>query len=76
MERGIHLSNLLESKVFVVTFDYDEWPSNSTYGEEAIRGFHGSFFNLRYCYRDVFPEEFFDDAQEAKGRVKVSKIKY
>jgi hypothetical protein len=76
IERGISILNLLESKIFVVTFDYDGWPSGSTYGEEVIRGYHGSFFNLRYSYRDVFPEDYFDDAQEAKGRVKVAKIKF
>ena len=62
MERAISVSNLLHSNVFRVEFDYDDWPSNSTCDEEVIRGYHGSYFALRHSYRQVFPEERFDDA--------------
>ena len=40
------------------------------------RGYNSSIFDLRYSYRKVFPEETFDDSQDAKGKVRVYKIKY
>ena len=76
LERGISLHNLLYSKVFTIVFDFDDWPSGSTNGDEITRGYNSSIFDLRYSYRSVFPEEHFDDSQDAKGRVRVYKIKY
>ena len=76
LQRGISLHDLLDSKVFRIVFDYDDWPSGSTNGDEVTRGFNSSIFDLRYSYRSVFPEETFDDSQDAKGKVRVYKIKY
>jgi hypothetical protein len=76
IQRAVSINKLLTSKIFNVTFDFDEWASNSTCNEEVIRGYHGSIFELRYSYRKVFPDEKFDDAQDAKTASKVYKIAY
>lgn len=47
MEKAISIEKLLDSKIFDVNFDYDEWPGTSTCKEDAIRGFNGSYFSLR-----------------------------
>lgn len=61
MENDILLSDLLESNIFTVEFDFDAWPGNHYNDEECIRPYNGSYFDIRDKYREVFPEDDFDD---------------
>ena len=56
LSKGVKISKLLDSSLFSFAFDYDEWPSTHTDGLHYVRAFNSSIFDLRYCYRDVFPE--------------------
>jgi hypothetical protein len=64
VEKGINISNLLNSKVFTVPFDFDEWPQTHFNDEQAIRPYNGSFFHLRFQYNNVFPEENFRSLED------------
>jgi hypothetical protein len=64
LEKGIHVTKLLQSNIFQYTFDYDEWPSNHNNKTEAIRPYNGSIFRLRANYKNVFPEPEFDPMPE------------
>lgn len=59
LEKGVKVPALLASNLFSFAFDYDEWPSTHTDGMHYVRAFNSSIFDLRYCYRDVFPEKQF-----------------
>lgn len=79
MDKGIELTELLDedSKIFTVNFDFDGWPGNHYNDEEGIRPYNGSYFDIRDSYREVFPEDDFDDENmEDKQDVKFYKIKY
>lgn len=47
MEMGIVLHSLLDSKIFNVTFDFDDWPGSHPNEENAIRAYNGSYFDIR-----------------------------
>lgn len=77
MENEILLSDLLESNIFTVEFDYDAWPGNHYNDEECIRAYNGSYFDIRDKYREVFPEDDFNDADLDEHMDKAfKKIKY
>jgi len=81
LEKGISVAPLLQSKVFCMEFDYDEWPGNHTDDTACIRPYSASIFHLRYHYRDVFPEPEFalQDNKEGSAKIDASKaykIKY
>ena len=59
LNKGIRITDLLNSDIFTVTFDYDEWPGNHTNDSECIRSYEHSFFHLRQHYATVFPEDDF-----------------
>ena len=59
INKGINVYELLDSDIFTVTYDYDEWPGNHTNYSECLRGFSESFFHLRHHYKTVFPEDEF-----------------
>ena len=75
---GVSLTNLLNSKIFSVEFDFDQWPS--THNDEAtyMRPYNFSIFKIRKHYRTVFPEDNFLPIDEQKGvdRSRIFKIKY
>jgi hypothetical protein len=79
MEKGININKLVcnESKIFKISFDYDDWPGNHTDDSYEIRPYNGSFFYVRDYYTEVFPEEKFESI-EGKNVVdkQVFKIKY
>ena len=50
MEKGIPVQNLLESNVFYMQFDYDEWPGSHTNRSTEIRPYNGSIFELMHSY--------------------------
>jgi hypothetical protein len=85
VEKGISVSKILASKVFTVPFDFDEWPQTHYNDEMAIKPYNGSFFHLRFQYRNVFTAENFatlEDIFEDSGKsfdfdsTKIKKIKY
>ena len=57
MEKGISVSKLLESKVFMFSFDFDEWPSSHVKDDTLYRPYNGSIFKLRSHYKTVYPEK-------------------
>lgn len=66
LEKGISVASLLQSNVFCIEFDYDEWPGNHTDDTACIRPYSESIFHLRYHYETVFPEAKFAPLQDNK----------
>jgi hypothetical protein len=56
MSKGVQLQQLLASKIFDWTFDFDNWPGNHNDERECIRVYNGSFFDIRESYNKVFPD--------------------
>jgi hypothetical protein len=76
LEKGIELTALLESNVFLYHFDLDEWPSTHTNDQRIIRPYNNSLFNLRQHYLTTFPEESFARMPDAdSGGVKIDSSK-
>ena len=67
LEKGISVAPLLQSKVFCMEFDYDEWPGNHTVATACIRPYSESIFHLRDRYQDVFPEAEFAVQDNKEG---------
>jgi hypothetical protein len=57
IEKGIKITNLLNSNVFHVKFDYDDWPSNHYNDEKKIKPYNGSIFHLRFNYHNIYTED-------------------
>ena len=84
LEKGISVTALLDSDIFNMNFDYDEWPGAHTNDESILRPYNESLFQIRKHYRTVFPEDEFKTLQEQKEENegeeidvdKVFKIKY
>ena len=57
ISKDIKIYSLLNSDIFQVEFDFDEWPGHHTNGTECIRGYQKSFFALRSNYETVFWED-------------------
>ena len=85
LEKGINVSDILNSKVFNVQFDYDGWPVNHYNDDKVFKAYNGSYFHLRDKYREIFPEDHFasiEDLLKEKGNddifdsTKIKKIKY
>lgn len=76
--RGIQVTDLLDSKVFRMDFDFDEWPSTHTDDSKYIRPYNGSIFDLRQHYKTIFFEKEFDAIDESDDidSSKIYKIKY
>ena len=47
VEKGIPISHLMDSKVFMFEFDYDEWPMTHYNDETVIRSYNYSIFAIR-----------------------------
>jgi len=56
LEKGITIAALLESDVFSLPFDFDDWPSSHTDKETYMRGYNNTIFQLRYDYLTIFPD--------------------
>ena len=67
LEKGVSISELLGSKIFSFTFDFDEWPSNHHDGDDYMRPYNGSLFELRKSYRQIFHEGNFEIYDEEEG---------
>ena len=80
VEKGISVCPLIDSKIFAQEFDFDDWPATHTEEDEISRPYNGSLFDLRYCYRQVFPEEKYavltNKEIEMVGKSKIFKVKY
>jgi len=82
LEKGINVANLLNSQVFSLSFDYDDWPSSHTDQETYLRGYNHSIFQLRYHYKTIFPdinaleEDLSDGDPQQLDSSKIYKITY
>ena len=47
VEKGIPISHIIESNVFMFEFDYDEWPMTHYNEETVIRSYNQSIFSIR-----------------------------
>jgi hypothetical protein len=47
IDKGIHVAELLKSKIFNVPFDFDNWPGAHVDDKRCIRAYNGNFFDLR-----------------------------
>ena len=76
MEKGIPISELLQSDVFKLDFDYDEWPQTHTNYDKIIQPYNGSMFQLIDKYDQTFGEELAKDKYRVTGKKKMYKMKY
>lgn len=81
LDKGVIIGPLLGSKIFSFNFDFDEWPSTHEDSSKYSRPYNDSIFNLRYCYRNIFPEDKFSiksvaESLEVLDSTKVFKINY
>jgi hypothetical protein len=54
VNKGVQLSELLQSNIFNPSFDFDEWPSTSTDTKKMIKPYNLSIFSLRHQYPVIF----------------------
>ena len=70
----------MSSKVFTVTFDYDDWPSNHYNDERCIKSYNGSVFGLRNHYKSIYFESQFVPMDQLSAKdfdsTKIRKISY
>lgn len=77
MEKGIDVHDLLGSQVFEYRFEYDEWPQAHSNLDKIITGYNGSIFEIRYAYKDCFPDlEDVEASEDKDTHSKMYKIKY
>jgi hypothetical protein len=78
VSKGIEIAPLFGSEVFTQTFDFDEWPGTHTDEQYYLRPYNEVIFDLRHCYKAVFPEPELSalDESDENAKVKVFKIKY
>lgn len=83
MEKGIPVSELFKSEIFVKRIDFDEWPATHIVQDKFLRPYNGSIYDLRNDYSKIFyekkfePLEYDNDDQEKKiDTSKVYKISY
>lgn len=66
-EKGIEIKALLDSKIFNMEFEYEEWPAIHVNNETVRRPYNNSIFKLRTEYEKLFPEECFQPINEDPG---------
>jgi hypothetical protein len=64
---GIRLEDLFNSKVFMYTFDFEQWPATHEDRTEFRRPYNGNLFELRNKYRDIFFEDKFEIPDEDRA---------
>jgi len=76
VDKGINITDLLDSKVFSLEFDYDLWPGSHPNNEEMLMPYNGSIFSLRSMYDTVFPDKEmqYDEDDENTQKLELSKI--
>lgn len=60
LDLGVSMTNLFQSNIFLVNFDFDDWPGNHNFEDDCIRPYSGSLFDIRFQYRNIFPEDHFE----------------
>lgn len=83
MEKGIPVSELFKSDIFVKRIDFDEWPAIHNVQEKFLRPYNGSIYDLRNDYSKIFYEKKFepievdnDDPEKKIDSTKVYKVSY
>jgi hypothetical protein len=66
-EKGIEVGALLESKIFNMEFEYEEWPGIHVNNETVRRPYNNSIFKLRTSYDSLFPEPCFQHINDDPG---------
>lgn len=56
LEKGIKVTSLFESKIFIYTFELEDWPIIHDDYSSCIRPYNGSKFDLEGKYNQVFPK--------------------
>lgn len=56
IEKGVELHDLLDSNVFMMELEFDEWVKNHTNDARIIRPYQDSIFDLRHRYSEIFPD--------------------
>jgi len=57
LKKGIHIKDLLNSKIFNHQLDFEEWPSNTTDINIVMRHYNSCIFNLRNEYNSIFQDQ-------------------
>jgi hypothetical protein len=55
-EKGIEIKALLDSKIFNMEFEYEEWPGIHLDNRTVRVPYNNSIFKLRTSYDDLFPQ--------------------
>ena len=55
-EKGIEIKDLLDSKIFNMEFEYEEWPGIHMDNQTCRVPYNNSIFKLRSSYDELFPE--------------------
>lgn len=71
LKKGISVGPLLQSKIFCYQFDVEQWPVVHPSNSYQIKPYNGSIFQLKYQYKNLFPE-----LQNPRTDEKYYKIKY
>jgi len=74
ISKGVEVSSLLNSQIFSLQFDYDEWPTTHTDDSFYMRSYNDSLFDLRKKYRKIFWEDHFEIKNEEDEVVDSSKL--
>jgi len=56
LNKGVEMKDVLQSKVFNHTFDFDEWPATSSNTISLLRPYNKSIFALRHEYKTIFAD--------------------
>lgn len=55
IQKGISITNLLESSIFNLVYETIEWPSTSVDTGTYFKPYNESIFKLRNKYPEIFP---------------------
>lgn len=54
IEKDVPVKKIFESNIFSVSIDFDSWQGTSFDDTNMILPYHGSFFDLRYKFEEIF----------------------
>lgn len=72
LNKGVQMTPLFKSKIFINVFDYDEWPGTHHNTNKMLAPYNNSVFKLRYEYPCVYKRLY---RLEKKEEAKVAKLK-
>ena len=77
INRGVEVSKLLSSDIFLHQFDFELWPSTHLNGKTESQIYNHSFFELRDMYNFIFKGNFGEKEQSSDDQGdRIYKIKY